>query len=328
MTNLTDRRRLPFFCVTKAGVACVRRHFTGRRAISALAIYSAFVEAENDARANGEPFAKPRKEIARLACVAPRVIDEYAEEFERIGLLTIERVAIEGQNLPHRWTLLDPPVHQEHDKGEPVRSDPVTEGGGDPGAASDAQSGGGEGQEGTPAVAKVTRGSAVEVTTTTQEERQEDGGGDAPAGEGGELVLLPDLGNGNGKRARSTKRESQPRKIPDDFPDALRETLEAILGPLRRVAEGKGAYTIAPAAVAITMKPRAQSLDAEQFSQAADDFEAYWLFGKGATRNLSDVVAAYRNWLDNAIGRQAERGSAGAIHARTDLQGLDVGVER
>jgi hypothetical protein len=105
--SLHDERRLPFFMVTKPATATLAQSFTGRRLPVARSIYFAIVELANDARS--ESFAKPRKAIAERAGVNVRVLDEYVPEIENCGLLRVDRVHVEGVNLPNRWTLLDPP---------------------------------------------------------------------------------------------------------------------------------------------------------------------------------------------------------------------------
>jgi hypothetical protein len=128
MSNLTDERRLPFFIVTKPASAALGAHFTGRRLPVARSIYFAIVELANDARS--ETFEKPRKAIASRAGVNVSVVDDYVPEIEACGILRVERLKVEGHNLPNRWTLLDPPPGGEGGGAGRPPLDEAHEGGG------------------------------------------------------------------------------------------------------------------------------------------------------------------------------------------------------
>lgn len=81
----------------------------------------------------------------------------------------------------------------------------------------------------------------------------------------------------------------------EDTPPELREYVDPLLAVLRRVAEGKRGSkvpTVAAVAKCITDRPL------KDFLIHAGNFEHYWLHGAGAERQVKDVVATFRNWLD------------------------------
>ncbi len=102
--SIKDKRRLPFFMVTKAATAAIRSQFDSRRGQTALAVYIAIVECSNDARSDS--FSRPRPEIAKRAMVNIRALDAYVCALEAIGLLHVER----RPGHPNLWTLTDPPM--------------------------------------------------------------------------------------------------------------------------------------------------------------------------------------------------------------------------
>jgi hypothetical protein len=66
-------------------------------------------ELANEARE--DKFTAARKRVARYAGATDRTVDEYAAQFERLGILKIHRHRRGEQNLPNEWELL--PVEDE-----------------------------------------------------------------------------------------------------------------------------------------------------------------------------------------------------------------------
>jgi hypothetical protein len=104
--SVRDKRRLPFFIVTKAATKAIRDGIGGRRGQVALTIYVAVLECANDLRAE-DCFEMPRKAIAARAMVTPDVLKEYLPELDRVHLIEATDQSLQGK--PTRWTLLDPP---------------------------------------------------------------------------------------------------------------------------------------------------------------------------------------------------------------------------
>lgn len=105
--TVDDKRRLPFFIVTKPACDVLGSSFTGRRVPIARSIYFALVRLANDARS--DTVTATRRAIAVEAGVNVRVVDEYTAALEQCGLMRVERVVTDGVHLPNRWTLVDPP---------------------------------------------------------------------------------------------------------------------------------------------------------------------------------------------------------------------------
>jgi hypothetical protein len=101
---MRDRRLPPFVWQSRAAMDVVRHCFDGKERQTAVAIYQAMSTLANDQRGVNE-FTASRKEIAELAGTSDRTIDRYAETFERVGLLEIERTE-GGPSTAHSYTLI------------------------------------------------------------------------------------------------------------------------------------------------------------------------------------------------------------------------------
>lgn len=100
---MKDRRLPPFVWQSRAAMDVVRHCFDGKERQTAVSIYQAMTTLANDERSDS--FTAARKEIADLAGTSDRTIDRYAETFERVGLLEIERQSDGGQSKPHTYIL-------------------------------------------------------------------------------------------------------------------------------------------------------------------------------------------------------------------------------
>ncbi|HEX3803153.1 MAG TPA: hypothetical protein VHV75_09955 [Solirubrobacteraceae bacterium] len=80
--------------------------------------------------------------------------------------------------------------------------------------------------------------------------------------------------------------------MPADFPEALRPHLVAVFRILRDLAERHNAKAVNPLSLASVLQARQR----KPVVRAAHDFAA-WADSKAQRRK--DIVAGYRNWLDN-----------------------------
>jgi hypothetical protein len=102
----------PAFCYqTLEVMALIRERYTGERRRAAVAIYQAMTEVANEQRDAGgrNGFEAPRRRIADYAGVTVRTLDAYAQDFERLGILTVERRRDGRLNLPNLWQLHETP---------------------------------------------------------------------------------------------------------------------------------------------------------------------------------------------------------------------------
>jgi hypothetical protein len=118
---MKDRRLPQFVWQGQAAMARVRHCFDGKERQTAVAIYQAMTTLANDQRSL-DSFTASRKQIAELSGASIRTVDRYAEAFERVGLLEIERIVDAAGRHPSSYTLLDPgaattppPVQPPHD---------------------------------------------------------------------------------------------------------------------------------------------------------------------------------------------------------------------
>lgn len=106
---VVDERRPAFCYQTHEALDLIRKHFESNRRQTALAIYLVLTETAN--RLGGERarrgFSAARSEIAESAGVSVRTLDRYVGDFERFGLIAVERTKVGNVNLPNRWKLLD-----------------------------------------------------------------------------------------------------------------------------------------------------------------------------------------------------------------------------
>lgn len=279
--SIRDHRLAPFCYQTIAARAAIRTHFghvepaepargcdrrlgcvAGCRFAersTASAVYDALTEIANELRGRDAGFSAPRRRVADYAGVTTRTLDKYAREFEVIGVLRVDRRRVGGLNLPNVWHLVEP------DGGETSggsASDFST-----PGETSDTTLA----KPATPPSGNQRHQGGETSDTPFQEEQQE-----------------PPLRGGKKQRVDHDA-------LPDDFPEHLVPALDQVVPILERVAGAKGAIAVARAGVARTIASR----PLKPHARAAADFETYWLHGKGSARRMKDVVASYRNWLDN-----------------------------
>lgn len=112
------------FCYQElAALDVLFKSFDGKERATALALYQAMTYAANERRAEGgrDGFQMTRLELASIAGSSDRTLDRYAREFEKLGILKVERT--EGGKIggPNTWILLTP---MGEAKRTPGRSQP------------------------------------------------------------------------------------------------------------------------------------------------------------------------------------------------------------
>jgi hypothetical protein len=124
------------------------------------------------------------------------------------------------------------------------------------------------------------------------EARSHEGGGSQPQ-QPLEVETTPrTLTNG---RARAKRPD--PDALPDDFPAHLLPTLDELHSWLGRIADARGAVRPARAAIARAMMTR-QAKGAATMLRVAERLEHWLTFGNGQRASCRDVVARWRDWLD------------------------------
>jgi hypothetical protein len=121
-----DGRRLPFFAITKAATAALRRELTGAELRTALAIYTVLVEHANDEGLDS--FTAERARLAERAGVNPSTLTAYAKKLVQAGVLEVEHRREGSANLPNVWTLVEPPQADDAPSSSQTRRGKATEG--------------------------------------------------------------------------------------------------------------------------------------------------------------------------------------------------------
>lgn len=102
---------------------------------------------------------------------------------------------------------------------------------------------------------------------------------------------VPRSGLRSGQLSGSSPSSTEKVELPSEFPDELRPHLTAVYKVLRDLAGRHNAKEVAPLSLASVVMGRSR----KPLVRAAYDCAAHW---DGTGRQLKDVVAAYRNWLD------------------------------
>lgn len=261
---MSDARRHGWFPIYKAATQRIREHFqtrpNGLTTATALAVYGALLELENDGR-RMETFEVFRRDLADRAGVGLTAASKYQSELEAAGVIHVERRVVEGVNLPNIVHVLDERDFEEVDVSAP-----------DPGMQSD------------PGVDR----SATDGSDAEQPPSEEPPTASPSVAEEVEEARAP------ARQANGHRPAHDPEAIPGDFPDELEAHLLVVVPILTEVAEAKHGQAVHRGAVARTIMARPR----KPIVKAAHDFAAYFLEGRGAGKPQKDVVAGYRNWLD------------------------------
>jgi hypothetical protein len=97
--------------------------------------------------------------------------------------------------------------------------------------------------------------------------------------------------------ARARAKRPDPDALPADFPAHLLPTLDELHSWLGRIADARGAPRPARAAIARAMVVR-QAKGAATMLRVAERLEHWLTFGNGQRASCRDVVARWRDWLD------------------------------
>jgi DNA-binding transcriptional ArsR family regulator len=103
--------------------------------------------------------------------------------------------------------------------------------------------------------------------------------------------------NNRSPTARARAKRPDPDALPDDFPAHLLPTLDELHSWLGRIADARGAVRPARAAIARAMMTR-QAKGAATMLRVAERLEHWLTFGNGQRASCRDVVARWRDWLD------------------------------
>jgi hypothetical protein len=132
----------------------------------------------------------------------------------------------------------------------------------------------------------------------------------------GSRVLGQGQGTGNGKGDGGSGGKVE---LPADFPDELRPHLEAVFRILRALAERHNAKAVNPLSLASVLMARKH----KPLVKAAYDFSAW---SDGHKQPRKDVVAGYRNWLENTDDlASVERLDGANVVAIVDRQAKEPG---
>lgn len=131
---------------------------------------------------------------------------------------------------------------------------------------------------------------------------------------GSTLPVLPETQASGQEEPKNNLKEEEERAREDALSDNHRALLDVVEPVLRHVAGERGALAVSRGAVAQMLAKR---LD-KPHPAAVERFEHYWLHGLGQNRQLRDVVAAYRNWIDKEPSLEPRRNAAPRARSEHD----------
>lgn len=101
---------------------------------------------------------------------------------------------------------------------------------------------------------------------------------------------------GGASSSTAKRKGPNPDALPDDFPPSLASAVKAVIPILQRTAEVKGAKPVTVLAVARAVESRPD----RDHAKVATEVEHWCCFGRGEKRQAKDIVARFRNFLDNS----------------------------
>lgn len=101
---------------------------------------------------------------------------------------------------------------------------------------------------------------------------------------------------GGASSSTAKRKGPNPDVLPDGFPPSLADAVNAALPILQRTAEAKGAKPVTVLAVARAVESRPD----RDHVKVATEVEHWCCFGRGEKRQAKDIVARFRNFLDNS----------------------------
>jgi hypothetical protein len=97
-------------------------------------------------------------------------------------------------------------------------------------------------------------------------------------------------------QAAKKRKGPDPNQPPEDFPPHLLPALRSTYSILKRTAEAKGSNPVTALAVARAIEARPD----RDHAKVASEVEHWCCFGRGENKQAKDIVARFRNFLDNA----------------------------
>lgn len=130
---MRDDRRAPFCWQDVRSLAHIRAHVDRKHRKTALAIYVTMTELANEQRS--DTFTAARATIAERSGSSDRTVDEFADQFIRLGLLKKEERRRAGKSLTNVWTLQSPPegeaVSPHGEASSPHEGEAISQSGGE-----------------------------------------------------------------------------------------------------------------------------------------------------------------------------------------------------